>query len=566
MSTRGIIGWVFVAAAVGGCEYDGTGGGGASATDGGDGETSGGVEADLTEGGEDAACRAIEPGASPIRRMNRREYNNTVRDLLADDTRPATSFPAEEEALGFNNNADALVVTQLLAEQYLNAAEALAETAMKDLPKLLGGCDPGKDGEDACAAAFIERFGREAYRRPLTADEAGDLLAVYKDARGQFDFATGIRLTLTAMLQTSHFLYRVEFGAPVADDPKLLKIAPYELASRLSYFLWGTMPDGALLAAADDGKLESAEDVANQARRMLADPRARDVVRDFHGQWLQLAHVEELEKDLDAFPDFDPELRPLLRAEAEAFLDHVIWDGQGDLDTMYLAPYTFLNGPLAAFYGLEGPTGDKFEKFELPADRGSGFLTQGGLLSVLAKANQTSPIHRGKFVRERLLCQAVPPPPDNVDITPPEVDPNLPTRERFKQHSVDPACTGCHSMMDPVGFGFEHFDGIGRWRDTEAGLPIDATGEIIGSTTKGTFDGVSELAALLIESPEVERCMTVQWFRYAYGRVEAEADTCTVDDLTQQFAGSGRRIQDLIVALTQTDAFLYRRAHTGEGE
>ena len=565
MSTRGFVAWVLVAAAVGGCENDGGGGETASATDG-DGDTSGGVGIDVTEGGEEAACKAIEPGPSPIRRMNRREFNNTVRDLLADDTRPADSFPAEEEALGFNNNADALVVTSLLAEQYLSAAEGLAEAAVADMPALLAGCDPGSEGEAACATQFIERFGRSAYRRPLASDEVERLMTVYTDARGQFDFETGIRLALTTMLQTSHFLYRVEFGAPVEGDPDILKVGPYELASRLSYLLWGTMPDEALMAAAADGALESAEDVANQAHRMLADPRARAVVHDFHDQWLQLAQVEELEKDPDAFPDFDPAIRPLLRAEANTFLDHVIWDDQGDLDTMYLAPYTFLNGALADYYGVEGPKGDSFEKFQLPEGQGSGFLTQGGLLSVLAKANQTSPIHRGKFVRERLLCQLVPPPPDDVDITPPEVDPSLPTRERFKQHSIDPSCAGCHAMMDPVGFGFEHFDGIGRWRAEEAGLPIDATGEIIGNTTKGTFDGVSELAALLIESPEVERCMTVQWFRYAYGRAEAAEDMCTVDDLTQQFAGSGRRIQDLIVALTQTDAFLYRRAHKGEGE
>jgi hypothetical protein len=290
------------------------------------------------------------------------------------------------------------------------------------------------------------------------------------------------------------------------------------------------------------------------------------MVRDFHGQWLQLRRIDELEKDNDAFPQFDLEVRPLLRKEAEAFLDHVIWDDQGDLDSMYLAPYTFLNGELADYYGVDGPSGDAFVKFDLPPGQGSGFLTQGGLLSVLAKPNQTSPIHRGKFVREHLLCQVVPPPPDNVDITPPEVDPDLPTRERFKQHSVDPACSGCHSMMDPVGFGFEHFDGIGRWRDVEAGQPVDATGEIIGGATKGSFDGVPELAALLVDSPEVEACMTLQWFRYAYGRADDKVDSCTLADLQQQFAGSGRRIQDLIVSLTQTDAFLYRRAPEGEGD
>ncbi|MCY1011468.1 DUF1592 domain-containing protein [Nannocystis pusilla] len=550
-----------MAAAAGGCQ-NGSGGEGATTGDSDSDGTTDGVAVD-TEGGEAAECKGIEPGPSPIRRMNRREYDNTVRDLLGVDSRPAQAFPAEEEALGFNNNADALVVTSLLAEGYLGAAEALAEEAVKDLPALLHGCDVKVEGEDACAGRFITEFGRAAYRRPLSGDEVSQLLAVHQTAADEFDFATGVRLTLTAMLQSPHFLYRVEFGEPV-EGSDALKVAPYELASRLSYFLWGTMPDAELFAAAAEGRLAEPEDVAKQATRMLADARARATVRDFHGQWLELRRIEELEKDDEAFPEFDPDLRPLLRAEAEQFLDHVIWDDKGDLDSMYLAPYTFLNGALSEYYGLEGPSGDTFQKFDLPAGQASGFLTQGGLLSVLAKPNQTSPIHRGKFVRERLLCQVVPPPPDNVDITPPEVDPNLPTRERFKQHSIDPACSGCHGMMDPVGFGFEHFDGIGRWREVEAGQPIDATGEILGGTTKGTFDGVPELASLLVDSPEVERCMTLQWFRYAYGRADAKEDACTLDDLTRQFAGSGRRIQDLIVALTQSEAFLFRRAPEGE--
>jgi hypothetical protein len=565
MNVRGIVVWAIVASVAGGCQPDqGTDGATAGETDS-DG-TSDGVPVEVTEG-EPAECKGIEPGPSPIRRMNRREYDNTVRDLLGTDARPAqTGFPAEEEALGFNNNADALVVTSLLAEGYLSAAEALAEEAVKDLPALLHGCDVNKDGADTCAERFITSFGRFAYRRPLKSEEVSALMAVHRAAADEFDFETGVRLTMTAMLQSPHFLYRVEFGEPVEGAEGVLKLGPYELASRLSYFLWGTMPDAELFAAAEEGRLVEPEDVAKQARRMLADARARATFRDFHGQWLELRKIEELEKDPDVFPEFDPEIRPWLRAEAEAFLDHVIWEDQGDLDSMYLASYTFLNGPLADYYGVDGPSGEALVRHELPPGQASGFLTQGGLMAVLAKPNQTSPIHRGKFVRERLLCQTVPPPPDDVDITPPEVDPNLPTRERFKEHSTEPSCAGCHQLMDPVGFGFEHFDAIGRWRDEEAGRPIDATGEVLGSVTKGTFDGVPELAAMLVESPETEACMTLQWFRYAYGRAEGQADACTVNDLKQQFSGSGRRILDLVVALTQTEAFLYRRAPTGEGE
>ncbi len=560
MRKSGIVMCVLLAAAAGGCE---NGSGGKAAESGGTDGATGGAGGDST-GGEQAACGVPQPGPSPIRRMNRFEYDNTVRDLLGDDSRPAQGFPDEEEALGFNNNADALGVTGLLAEHYLTAAETLAAKAVLDLPKLLG-CDPQADGEDECARRFVTEFGRRAYRRPLEDAEVDALIAVFAAARAQFDFETGIRLTLTAMLQSPHFLYRVEFGAPIEGDDAALKVKPYELASRLSYFLWATMPDDTLFEAAASGALATREDVAAQAQRMLADPRARVTVRDFHGQWLHLAGIEQMEKDPDVFPEFDPAIRPLLRAEADAFLEHVIWDGEGDLDTLLLAPFSFMNGALAEYYGVTGPSGDALEKVELPEGRASGILTLGGVMAFLAKPNQTSPIHRGKFIRERILCQAVPPPPDNIVITPPEVDPNLPTRERFKEHSEDPLCGGCHQLLDPVGFGFEHYDGLGRWRDIDAKLPIDASGELIAAEVAGEFDGVPDLAAMLVSSPEVEGCMTRQWFRYAYGRAETLDDRCTLDRLGDGFAASGRDIQDLIVALTQTDAFMYRRAQTGEG-
>ncbi len=578
MYVRGLVTSALIATAGFGCQGDQGGSGAASAGGGGattdaDATATGVGPGDGSSGGEDptdgepgATCEGISPGASPVRRMTRGEYDNTVRDLLGDKTRPGRNFPAEEESLGFNNNADTLVVVPILAEQYQDAAEKLAEAAVANhLPALLGGCNPDSLGEDTCADKFVTSFGPQVYRRPLGAEETATLLAVFDAGREQFDFETGIRLVLTTMLQSPAFLYRVEFGTPVDGETEVRKVAPYELASRLSYFLWGSMPDAALFKAAASGKLETREDVAFQARRLLADPRAREAVREFHDQWLKLKHIDEVQKDPDQYPDFDPAVLALLRSEAETFIDHVIWDGEGDLNTLLQAPYTFMNADLAKYYDVEGPVSEAFEKVELGPEKASGFLTQGGLMAVLAKANQTSPIHRGKFIRESILCQFIPPPPDNVDITPPEVDPNLPTRDRFLQHSADPFCAGCHSMMDPIGFGFEHFDGIGKWRDVEAGKPIDATGEIISAKVMGAFDGVPGLATMLVDSPEVEACMTRQWFRFAYGRGETDADDCTLDDLGEEFAASGRNIPDLLVALTQTDAFMYRAA-VSEGE
>lgn len=569
MGTRGISAYVLLAVVAGGCggNSGGDGGGETQATSGASDTMGTGADdtaGALTSGADTGEPESgIKPGPSPIRRMTRREYNNTIFDLLGDDSKPASGFPAEEEALGFNNNADALVVTQLLAEGYLNAAEELAAKAVADMSKLMDGCDPGADGEDTCARAFIENFGFRAFRRPLATDDVDTWMVTFNGAREQFDFETAVRLTVTAMLQSPHFLYRVEFGQPIEDEPGVLKIGPYELASRLSYFLWGTMPDVELFDAAGSGRLETPEDVAKQASRMIADERSREMVREFHGQWLHLSRLDLVEKDAAMFPDFSQDVLPLMRSEAESFIDHVIWEAEGDLETLLLAPYTFMNGALAEYYGVDGPTGDTFEKVELPEGRASGILTQGGLLSVLAKHNQTSPVLRGKFVREMLLCQQVPPPPENISVVPPEVDPNLPTRERFAEHTNDPLCGGCHSMMDPVGFGFEHYDAIGHWRDEEAGQPIDATGELLFTKQGGKFDGVPELADMLAGSPEVDTCMALQWFRYAYGRAETAEDLGTLEYIAGQFAGSGHRILDLIVSLTQTEAFLYRRNEGG---
>jgi hypothetical protein len=247
-----------------------------------------------------------------------------------------------------------------------------------------------------------------------------------------------------------------------------------------------------------------------------------------------------------------------------AFVEHVIFDGEGDLWTLLTAPYSFMNGELAAYYGVEGPA-EGWDRVEMDPARYAGIMTHASILATNAKANQTSPVHRGKFVREQLLCQILPPPPDDIDIVPPDLDPNLTTRERFAEHSENPYCAGCHHLMDPIGFGFEHFDGIGRWRDMENGIAIDASGEITNSAdVGGTFDGVTELAYRLGASRQVGECMTRQWFRYANGRGETPDDECTMEHLFESFEGSDRNIRELLVAITTTDAFQYRQAGGGQ--
>lgn len=507
---------------------------------------------------EQAAC---EPGPSPIRRMTRREFNNTVADLLGNTARLADGFPAEEEMLGFKNNADAQAMSPILAEKYLDAAEVLSKAAGARAQQL-GGCGAANPGDEQCARKFIEQFGARAFRRPLASEDVEELLAFYRDQRGTTDFSGAIEAVTQVMLQSPEFLYRVEFGVPVEGQPHLRQLDSWEIASRLSYFLVGSMPDAALIEAAERDELRQPDQVAAHAARLLTDPRAKETVRDFHEQWLTLSRIDELNKDPLHFPAWNDEVKDLFRKEAHAFIDEVVWQGEGDLKSLLTAPYTYVNGPLATFYGLQGVSGSDFVKVALAPERSSGLLTQGGLLSVLAKPNQGSPIHRGVFVREKLLCEHIPPPPEGASLVPPDPDPNASTRDRFAQHRADPVCAGCHVLMDPVGFGFEHFDGVGRWRDEEAGAPIDASGEV-SFTEIGKFNGVAELGQKLAGADQVQRCVSRQWFRFAQGRAELEGDRCNLDALQEAFSGSGYRIQDLMISLTQLSSFRYRTAPEG---
>jgi hypothetical protein len=508
--------------------------------------------------GPQSCSEGPQPGDAPIRRMTRFEYNNTVRDLLGDTTNPADGFGAEEEALGFNNNAANLTTSEQLAEKYMLAAEGVSERATADLASLLP-CDPAID-EEQCAKDFIEEFLTRAYRRPPTADEKATFFGLWEVGKAETDFTVGVQLVIQAALQAPAFLYRVEFGLPAEGGKEIVGLDDWEMASRLSYLLWGSMPDDELFAAAEAGELSSKEQVAAQARRMLELPQARDSVRNFHQQWLDYDRIANVGKSEELFPDWSTAIGQLMREETETFLDQVIFEGEGNLDALLTAPYSYMNAELAAFYGVDAMVGEGFEKVDLDPKERAGLLTLGTLLTINAHSNQTSPVHRGKLVREQFLCDLMPAPPADVMITVPEPDPNSSARERFAQHSEDKACSGCHSLMDPLGFGFENYDAIARFRTEENDQPIDASGTITASDVDGDFVGAVGLAKKLAGSEDVQRCYAKQWFRYAYGRGENKGDNCTTDWLDASFVESGGNITELLVALTQTDAFFYRPA------
>lgn len=501
-----------------------------------------------------------DPGPSPIRRLTRFEYDATIRDLLGDDSAPSKNFPSEEEAHGFTNNADVMGMTPVLAEQYMVTAETLALRAVTKMESLIG-CDPATAGEAPCARTFITSIGLKAFRRPLEADEVDELLAVFSEGKTQAgDFKGGIRFVMTSMLQSPSFLYRVEAAA---SGTAPVPVAPYEMASRLSYLLWGSMPDAALFAAAAEGRLSTAAEIEAQARRMIKEPRAEKMVAHFHDEWLGLKGIDNLLKATDVYPEWSNDLRSDLAKETQLFVNEVFWR-DGTLDAFLNAPYTYVNSRLASLYGLPAPAGSGFLKVDTSTMPGGttrfGFLTQGSFLSLNAKANQPSPIHRGKFVREKLLCDTLPPPPNDVIIKPPDVKPGSTSRERFEQHTKDASCRQCHQLMDPIGFGFEHFDGIGKYRNEESGKPVDSKGQFVNTLDiDGTFDGVPALAKKLAGSKQVADCVVTQWFRFGYGRVESDADRCTVDRLQKTFSAAKQDARELLVQLALSDSFRYRK-------
>jgi len=525
---------------------------GASGDSTGDGSAEGDAEGAMVD------CEVHDPGPAPLRRLSAFEYDNTIEDLLDDDRRLAQAFPAEG-AGGFDNNADAGSAGRLVVEAYMFAAEAIAARAVERLDELLP-CDE-EAIDEACVGAFIDQFVPRAWRRPLTASERTGLRSYYADASASYGASAAVGLLLQRVLESPHFLYRVELGDPRGGEP-VMPLRDHELATRLSYLMWGSMPDEIALAKADAGELHTLQQVEQEARRMVADPRSERMVLHFHEQWLGYARLEDLSRDAERFPEYGPAIVASQRAELEGFIRHVIFEGEGTLHELLAAPYTLVDAPLADYYGLDREPGPGLRPARADDRDTSGLLTQGAILAVAAKATETHPIARGVLVREQLLCQIPPPPPTDLPLEPPAPDPDATTRERYEQHRIDPSCSGCHALFDPIGFGLENFDATGRWRSTENGLAIDASGELSQTDVDGPFVGAAELGARLARSEQVHDCVATQWFRYGHGRTETpERDACSLGLVKEGFADADGDIRELLVALTQTDAFMVRPTH-----
>lgn len=506
------------------------------------------------------SCEATTPGAAPLHLLTRFQYNNAVRDLLGDETEPAHAFPPENEADGYRTNAAANPANPLLVENYLIAAEGVAARAAMAVDEVAP-CADGKAERD-CGHEFIASFTGRAFRRPATDEELAPLAALFDAALPQ-GYAKGVELVLQTVLQSPQFLYRVDALKSATPETGAVALGGYELASRLAFTLWGSVPDAELMDAAAAGELTTPEQVEHQARRLLDSSRARDIVSDFSDQWLTLGRLEGAARD---GTELEPAvLTSSLRGSLSAFLDDAYFGENGSFENVFTSRQVWLDSPLAPVFGVEQEaTG--FEAHALGEPR-SGLLTQPALLSLLAHASQTAPVLRGVFVRERILCLDVPPPPPGLVVVPPDPDPNATTRERFRQHTEQKACSGCHTLIDGIGFGFERYDQLGRYRATENGLDVDESGSVLDTeeaSLDGDFVGPSELSQRIALSSRARDCLATHWYRYTFGRREEAQDQCSLDQLKRRFADSKGNLKELLVGLTQTDSFLYRPAITEE--
>lgn len=655
-------------------------------------------------------CSLNDPGRVTMRRLNRAEYNNTVRDLLGVEIRPADEFPSDDVGYGYDNIGDVLSLSPLLMEKYLAAAEKIVESAIRtpetaiastryqaerlkaegstalttdgfrglyssgslyvdhrfpekgeyllrtrayrqsmgteaarmgfflnddeltqasvtaerrapkvyehrftadagegrvavgfardsinpDEPnqvrrgrnlifdyieivgpleaagrpapashrRIFGAADPG-DSKAEAARKIVSAFARRAFRRPSTAAEVGRLVSIVDLAQQQGEsFERGIQLAVQAVLVSPHFLFRVELDSDVKDPRAVHAVSDFELATRLSYFLWSTTPDDELLGLAEAGKLHLPEVFEAQARRLIADPRSQALVDNFGMQWLQLRILRNMTPDPKQFPAFNESLRSAMLQETELFLSAILREDRSILE-MLDSRFTFVNEPLAKLYGLDWVKGNHFRKVVVDGEQRGGLLTQASILTITSNPTRTSPVKRGKWVLEQILGTPPPPPPPNVPALDAGKDGMVSgtLRQRMEQHRKDPGCATCHNKMDTLGFGLENFDAIGAWRSQDGDAPVDASGTLPSGET---FRNPGQLKQILIKSKDTfARNFVQQMTTYALGRGLEYYDRCAVDEIVRRVAKRGYRFQAIVQEIVKSAPFRMRR---GEGE
>jgi hypothetical protein len=505
---------------------------------------------------------ALDVGTKPVHRLSNYEYDTTLRDLLGVDLRPGRGFVLEESEQGFNNLAESLSVGSRQFGDYFAAAREVAAAVVSD-PSLLAALLPGSAPETcdaACAQEFVTRFGLRAFRRPLEPWEVTQLTDSFAHAVTLGETPIGaLEQVLRVVLSSPQFLYRFEIDeAPQGSAPRALN--SYELASRLSYMLWASMPDDELFDLAAKGELLSAEVLSAQVDRLLDDRvRSASLIESFVGQWFRVGDLSGHSVDTSIFPEWDAELQSAMQTEVGLYFGEFLY-GERAFAEFLTADLNYVNPRLAQHYGFAVPPTEEFALVAETADQRAGFLGLAGFLTVTSRANRTSPIARGNTVLSALLCLDLTLPPNIIVADLPELTGNTTVRQDLELHRASPACASCHDHIDPLGLALEHFDAIGRYRaDYGGGLSIDAVGSL---TTGEKFDGLVSMAQVLAQDPRVKACAAQQLFTYGLGRTVGPSGPY-LEKLVADWQGAAPTFRNLIKSLVRNDAFRFRR---GSGE
>lgn len=529
-----------------GCKSDG--GSPETDTDGASGSGSGG--SDTADDGIGAACEE-GPGRVGLQRLTRAEYNRTVRDLFGVTSSPADAFPPDSATGGFDNNAGSLTVSPQLAALLLDAAQTVAAEAIANDAGEIISCDPDEDA--GCAREVVTALALRVYRRPPSEAEIDGLMTFVAFAEADGDpFPAGIEHALAAMLMAPQFLFRsipAEGAGPLAEG-EIAVLDDYALATRLSYFLWGSTPDDALLARAGEGALHDAGALREEFDRMLADPKSAALFDGFVSQWLQLGKLGAATPDPTAFPEWSEEVRAAMLEEARLFFAGIRERDDSVLEIIS-GNRTYADATLASIYGVDGVQGSDFVAIDTDPTQRAGVLTMPAILAMTSGPLEPNIVRRGVWLAEAILCASPPPPPEGVPAAP-DPEPGETERERLERHRADPSCASCHTLIDPLGFGLEHYDALGRWRDDVNGEPVDALGELPGGRT---FEGAVELAEVLAHSEELPACVTTKVMTYALGRTVGADDTCVVEAIGEATVNPDATFSDLLWAVVTSDAF-----------
>ena len=485
-------------------------------------------------------------GRVTLRRLNRREYDNTIRDLVFLDLKPSvtTEFPPEEMGDGFDNDGDVLITNTLAAEKYLTAAQAVVAAAFADpaaKAKLIT-CQLETDA--ACAGTTVAEFARRAFRRPVMADELAPYMTLVALAKTKGDTTeVGVGLSFAAVLTSPDFLFMVE---PDATPSVTRPLTSFEMATRLSYFIWSTMPDETLYQAAVANKLTQPADIVAQVQRMLGDSKAGTFADVMASQWMQGMLLKASEPDPAIFTTWKPTLRTAMEQELHLFMEGIV-KGTAPATDLLTANYTYANQELAQFYGLPnaGSLSEQFAKVEVDLTRRGGVMRQGGFLVLTSHRDRTAPTLRGKWILSKLLCDPPPPPPGVIPALETEAPFEGTLRQRLDQlhKSKGPSCAACHAIIDPMGFSLENYDAIGQWRDMDGKYPVDATGTMPG--TGVAFTGAADVTKIIVEDPRFTKCVAKQLMTFATGRKMSVADAPTLEDLGTRFKAGGSKLPQL---------------------